>query len=48
MKEVSFKTINDYTRLYGLENLHPLVIVIDLTQAKHIVNHVRTTYGRYA
>lgn len=41
-------TIDKYNKLYGLETLHPLVSVIDLTKATHIVNHIEMNYGLYA
>ncbi|MDD7462056.1 MAG: helix-turn-helix domain-containing protein [Prevotellaceae bacterium] len=49
MKEIiQLDCIDKYNKLYGLETQHPLVAVIDLTQASHIVNHIRMTYGLYA
>lgn len=45
---VQLDCIDKYNKLYGLETQHPLVAVIDLTQASHIVNHIRMTYGLYA
>lgn len=45
---VQLDSIDKYNKLYGLETQHPLVAVIDLTQASHIVNHIRMTYGLYA
>ena len=35
-------------QLYGLETKHPLVTVIDLTQATNVVNHVSMDYDVYA
>ncbi|MDE6224604.1 MAG: helix-turn-helix domain-containing protein, partial [Muribaculaceae bacterium] len=37
-----------YNKLYGLETKHPLITVIDLTQATRVVNHVRMDYDVYA
>ena len=34
--------------MYGLETLHPLVSVVDLTKATNIVNHTQMNYGVYA
>jgi AraC-like DNA-binding protein len=34
--------------MYGLETLHPLVSVVDLTKATKIVNHTQMNYGVYA
>lgn len=45
---IQLDCIDKYNKLYGLETQHPLVAVIDLTQASHIVNHIRMTYGLYA
>ncbi len=45
---VQLDCIDKYNKLYGLETQHPLVAVIDLTRASHIVNHIRMTYGLYA
>lgn len=41
-------TVDKYNKLYGLETLHPLVNVIDLTRATKIVNHIQMNYGLYA
>ena len=45
---VRLDSIDAYNKLYGLETKHPLVTVIDLTEATKIVNHVRMDYGVYA
>ena len=34
--------------MYGLETLHPLVSVVDLTKATKIINHTQMNYGVYA
>ncbi len=47
-KTVYFNSIDDYNRLYGLTTRHPLVSVVDLKEAKTILNHVRVNYGIYA
>lgn len=41
-------SVDKYNKLYGLETLHPLVTVVDLTQATQVVNHIEMTYGLYA
>lgn len=41
-------TVDKYNKLYGLETLHPLVSVIDLTKATKGVNHLQMNYGIYA
>lgn len=45
---IHLNSVDVYNKLYGLETLHPLVSVIDLTQATRIVNHVQMHYGVYA
>lgn len=47
-RTVKLDSIDSYNRLYGLETLHPLVTVINLTEATRIVNHVTMDYGVYA
>ena len=34
--------------MYGLETLHPLVTVVDLSKAKKYINHFILDYGLYA
>ena len=45
---VRLDSIDAYNKLYGLETKHPLVTVIDLTEATKVVNHVRMDYDVYA
>lgn len=47
-KVIDLHTVDIYNKLYGLETLHPLVSVVDLTEATHIVNHIQMNYGIYA
>lgn len=47
-KLVKLENVDQYNRLYGLETLHPLVSVVDLTKASRTVNHIQMTYGIYA
>ena len=47
-KIVRLDTVDQYNNLYGLETLHPLVSVVDLTKATKIVNHIQMNYGVYA
>lgn len=47
-KILKLDNVDQYNSLYGLETLHPLVSVIDLTKATRTVNHVQMTYGLYA
>ncbi len=47
-KIVKLENVDQYNSLYGLETLHPLVSVVDLTKATRIVNHVQMNYGMYA
>lgn len=45
---INIETVDHYNGLYGLETLHPLVSVVDLTQATKIVNRIQMNYGIYA
>ena len=45
---VRLDSIDAYNKLYGLETKHPLVTVIDLTEATKVVNHVSMDYDVYA
>ncbi len=44
---VKLDSVDQYNNLYGLETLHPLVSVVDLTKATKVVNHIQTSYGIY-
>lgn len=48
METVKLDTVDKYNKLYGLETLHPLVTIVDLTKAQKIVNHILMDYGLYA
>lgn len=45
---IKIDSVDQYNYLYGLETLHPLVTVVDLTKATKILNHVQMSYGVYA
>lgn len=45
---IKLENVDHYNHLYGLETLHPLVSVVDLTKATKIVNHTQMNYGLYA
>lgn len=45
---VKLNNVDQYNSLYGLETLHPLVSVVDLTKATQKVNHIQMNYGVYA
>lgn len=47
-KIIHLDTVDKYNKLYGLETLHPLVTVVDLTKATKSVNHISMDYGVYA
>ena len=48
MKEViKVDTIDQYNKLFGLETLHPLVSVVDLSKAPIWPGHFRFNYGVY-
>ena len=38
-KLIKLENVHPYNELYGLETLHPLISVIDLTKATKTVNH---------
>ncbi len=48
LKIVKLDSIDAYNKLYGLETCHPLVTVLNLTQATNVVNHILMEYGVYA
>ncbi len=45
---IQLNSIKTYNELYGLQTNHPLVTVVDLMQARKLVNHVKFNYGMYA
>lgn len=45
---IKLENVDQYNNLYGLETLHPLVSVVDLTKATKRVNHIQMNYGLYA
>lgn len=45
---IHLNTVDAYNKLYGLETLHPLVTIVDLTRATKSVNHITMDYGLYA
>lgn len=47
-KVIKLENVNQYNELYGLETLHPLISVVDLTKATQSVNHIQINYGLYA
>lgn len=48
MEKIKLDSVDTYNRLYGMETLHPLVTVVDLTKATKSVNHIVMDYGVYA
>ena len=42
---IKIDTVDQYNKFYGLETLHPLVAVVDLTKATQHPNHVRINMG---
>ena len=48
MEKINLDAIDKYNKLYGLETLHPLVAVIDLSKATRSLNHFQMNYGLYA
>lgn len=47
-KVIKLENVDQYNNLYGLETLHPLVSIVDLTKATKSVNHIQMNYGLYA
>lgn len=45
---IIMNTVDDYNRLFGLETLHPLVNVIDLSEATRFPVRFTINYGIYA
>ena len=45
---IKLDSVDQYNSLYGLETLHPLVSVVDLTKATKSINHIQVNYGLYA
>lgn len=45
---IQLDTVDKYNKLYGLETLHPLVSVVDLTKSTKIANNIQMDYGLYA
>lgn len=50
MKEslIRLDTVDEYNKLFGLETYHPLVSVVDLSEATRIPRHFTVNYGLYA
>ena len=47
-KVIRLDTVDEYNRLFGLETRHPLVSVVDLSEAKEYPTHFTLNYGIYA
>lgn len=45
---IKMDSVDKYNQLFGLETLHPLVSVIDLSEAKNFPTHFTINYGIYA
>lgn len=45
---ININSVDDYNRLFGLETMHPLVSVIDLSGATKYPRHFTLNYGVYA
>ena len=49
MQEITkIKSVDDYNKLFGLETLHPLVTIADLTKATLIPEYLHLNYEVYA
>ena len=45
---IHLDTVDQYNKLFGLETLHPLVSVVDMSQAQCHPSHFTINYGVYA
>lgn len=45
---IKLDSVDKYNKMYGLETLHPMVSVVDLTKATRRVNHISMSYDLYA
>lgn len=45
---IKLNNVDDYSRLFGIETLHPLVNVVNLRDATQLPNHFKVNYGIYA
>ena len=45
---INLDSVDKYNRLFGLETLHPLVSVVDLSEASENPTHFTINYGVYA
>lgn len=45
---IKMDTVEEYNKLFGLETLHPLVNVIDLSEATRFPTRFTINYGIYA
>ncbi len=45
---IKLDSVDQYNKIFGLETLHPMVAVIDLSQATQWPEHLRINYGIYA
>ena len=41
MEQILLDSVDKYNKLYGLETLHPLVAVVDLSKSTQFVNHIQ-------
>lgn len=48
MEKIDLDCVDKYNKLYGLETLHPLVSIVDLTKSTRVANHFQMHYGVYA
>lgn len=46
--KIKLDTVDAYNKLFGLETLHPLVSVVDLSEATRFPTHFTVNYGIYA
>lgn len=48
METITLDSLKTYNELYGLKNSHPLIGILDIKEARKIVNHIEMKYEVYA
>lgn len=48
MEEIRIDSVNAYNKLYGLKSSNPLIGVLDIGEAKNLVNNVKLKFELYA
>ena len=45
---INIDCVDDYNKVFGLETLHPLVTVVDLSKSQNWPTHLKLNYGVYS